>query len=349
MTFSRPSLTALIDRAEADFAARLVGADARLRRSVLAVLARMHAGGMDGLYGHLTFLSRQLMPDTAEAEYLDRWSAIWGVTRKAAAAATGVVTVTGVTGAIVPAGSILARLDGAQFATATRTMLGVAGAAVAVTATTAGAAGVTAVGAELTFVSPVSGVNAVAIAAAGLGSGVDEEADSALLARLLMRIRTPPQGGARSDFVAWALDYGPATRAWCYSDWMGPGTVGVTFVCEGRADIIPVQADLDAMASLLEPLRPVTAKPVVFAPTPLPVGMLIGATPDSADVRAAILEELADLFRREAEPGGTIYWSRMHEAISLAAGEFDHRLYAPAANIVAPAGSLPMLGEVRWQ
>ncbi len=349
MTFLRPSLSALIDRSEADIAARLVGADARLRRSVLAVLARTHAAGMDGLYGHLTFLSRQLMPDTAEAEYLDRWSTIWDVSRKPAAAAIGDVTVTGVAGAIVPAGSVLARIDGAQFVTIARAVLIGGTATIAVAASIAGAAGVTAAGGRLTFASPVSGVNAVAITNDGLGSGADEESDSALLARLLSRIRTPPQGGSRFDFVAWALTYPAATRAWCYPDWMGAGTVGVTFVCEGRGDIIPLEADIDAMAALIEPLRPVTAKAVVFAPTPLPIDLLIGATPDNADVRAAIVEELADLFRREAEPGGTIYISRINEAISLAAGEYDHRLYSPAGNIVAPAGLLPMLGEVRWQ
>lgn len=349
MTFSRPSLSQLIDRAEADIAVRLPGADARLRRSVLAVLARTHAGAVDGLYGHQGFLARQLMPDTAEAEYLDRWATIWGVPRKAAAAAAGVVTVTGVTGAIIGAGVLLARVDGALFATNGRAVLVGGTAQIAVTAIAAGVAGVTPAGAQLTFASPVSGVTAIAITAAGLGGGADEEADSALLARLLTRIRTPPQGGSRSDFVAWALTYPAASRAWCYQDWMGPGTVGVTFVCEGRADIIPLQADLDAMAALLEPLRPVAAKAVVFSPTPQPVDLLIGATPDNGEVRAAIVEELADLFRREAEPGGTIYLSRINEAISLAAGEYDHRTYSPAADITAPAGSLPMLGTVRWQ
>ncbi|WP_066544255.1 baseplate J/gp47 family protein [Sphingomonas sp. CCH21-G11] len=87
----------------------------------------------------------------------------------------------------------------------------------------------------------------------------------------------------------------------------------------------------------------------MFAPTPLPVTLLIGLTPDEPEVRAAIVAELADLFFREAQPGGTLYLSRIREAISQAAGEFDHVLYSPAANIVADPGFFPMLDEVLWQ
>lgn len=349
MTFIRPPLSDLITRTEADIDARLPGADSRLRRSTLAVLARAHGGAIDGLYGALSFYARQLMPDTAEAEYLDRWSSVWGVSRKAAAVASGSVAVTGVVGAIVPAGSELMRVDGALFRTTGQTLIGAAGALLDIEAVSAGAAGVTAKGAQLTFTSPVSGVSAVAVAAAGLGNGADEETDAALLARLLTRIRTPPNGGAASDWVSWALEVPGVTRAWAYSAWMGAGSVGLTFVCDGRANIIPLQADLDAVAAHIEPLRPVTAKPVVFASEPFYLDFLIGLTPDTAATRAAVQAELADLFLREAEPGGTMYVSRLREAVSLAAGEFDHRMHSPAGNVVAPRGSMPMIGEIRWQ
>lgn len=349
MSFLRPTLSELVAQGATDVDARLPGADSRLRRSVLDVLVRMHAGGMDGLHGALVYLSRQLMPDTAEAEYLDRWATIWGVSRKAAAPATGSLTVTGVVGAIVPAGTELARVDGLRFRTDDRVVLAGTAAAIAVTAASAGAAGVTAAGASLTFTSPVSGVGAAALAAGGLGGGADEESDASLLARLLTRIRTPPNGGAAADWVAWALELPAATRAWAYPAWTGPGTVGVTFVCDGRDDIIPLAPDLAAMAALIEPLRPVAATPVIFAPTRLPVDLLISATPDNPGVRVAIAAEMADLFRREAQPGGTMYLSRLNEAISLAAGEYDHVLRAPAANVVAPPGFMPMLGAVSWQ
>lgn len=121
-----------------------------------------------------------------------------------------------------------------------------------------------------------------------------------------------------------------------------------TFVHDGRDDVLPQEADLVAMRTHIDALRPVTATAVVFAPTAYLVRPLISVTPDTPAVRAAIAAELADLFRREAEPGGVLLLSRMNEAISLAAGEYDHVLLSPAGNVVAPPGYLPVLAGPQW-
>ena len=74
----------------------------------------------------------------------------------------------------------------------------------------------------------------------------------------------------------------------------------------------------------------------------------LSVTPDSVAVREAVTAELADLFAREAEPGGIIYRSHITEAVSVAAGEFDSTVTEPAANVSAPAGYLPELGTVTF-
>ncbi|MBI4800442.1 MAG: baseplate J/gp47 family protein [Desulfarculus sp.] len=115
MTFERPTLQQLIDRAVADVTTRLPGADALTRRSNLNVLTRVHAGGVHGLYGYLDYLARQLMPDTAQAAFLERWAGIWGLRRKSATTATGAATIYGSAGFTIPAGALLQRSDGARF------------------------------------------------------------------------------------------------------------------------------------------------------------------------------------------------------------------------------------------
>ena len=78
MPFSRPTLNELIDRVSTDIASRLPGASTTLlRRSLAGVLARAEAGAVHSLYGYLEFIARQALPDTAEEEYLLRWSSIW--------------------------------------------------------------------------------------------------------------------------------------------------------------------------------------------------------------------------------------------------------------------------------
>lgn len=348
MSFVRPTLSELITRARGDIETRLPGADSRLRHSVLDVLARMHGGAVSGLYGYLDYLALQLMPDTADAGHLNRWASIWGIYRKAETSAEATATATGIDGSVIAAGTELQRADGALYLTAAAATIAAGAASVAVAAQDAGVAGDVEAGSTLTFTSPVAGVNATATIASLDAAGADEESDDSLAARLLERIRRPPQGGAAADYVAWALARPGVTRAWAYPLWMGLGTVGLTFVMDGREDPVPTVDDVAAVQAALDELRPVTAELVVFAPTPDPVDYVIEVTPDTLAVRAAIEAELADFHARESEPGGTIWLSRINEAISLAEGEFRHVLTTPAVDVVATAGVIKVVGTVSF-
>lgn len=349
MPFSRPTLTTLIDRARGDLDGRLPGADSRLRRSVLDVLARMHAGGLHGVYGYMDWAARQLMPDTAEADHLDRWSSVWGVSRKAAVAATGDLTLTGDNGVEILAGALLQRGDGVDYVTLADVTIAGGVATVAAEAVAAGADGNADTGIALTFVSPVAGVSSTAtVAGPGITAGLDQEDDESLRGRLLERIRQQPRGGAATDYVRWAKEVPEVTRAWVYPEKNGLGTVGVAFVMDGRADIIPLAGDVTAVDDWIADRRPVTADVEVFAPVADPMDLTIELTPDTADVRTAVEAALGDLLAREAEPGGTILLSHIREAISIAAGETDHVLTVPAANYVSSAGEIAVLGTITW-
>lgn len=348
MPFDRPTLSELVARSRGDLQSRLPGADAGLRHSVLEVLARTHAGAAAGLYGYLDWLARQLMPDTAEAEHLARWAAIWGIRRKAAIPAVATVTVTGTNGAVLPAGTEMQRIDGATYRVVAAATIAAGTASVAIEAVEAGPAGDLLVAAQLTLSTPVPGVNAVATVSALTTAGAAEEGDAALLDRLLARIRQPPQGGAKHDYIAWALAQPGVTRAWCWPEWMGPGTVGVSFVMDDREDPLPLLADLEAVEAALDVLRPVTAELYVFAPVASPVDVVLRINPDTPENRAAIVAELEDFFTREGEPGGMIYRSRISEAVSLAQGEFSHTLDLPDRDLQMPPGEIATLGEVSW-
>jgi uncharacterized phage protein gp47/JayE len=350
MTFTRPTLPDLIDRAAADYEAKLSGVDARLRRSNVAVQARVHSGAVHGLYGFLDWLSKQLMPDTAEAEHLARWASIWGVDRNPAAVATGNVTFTGTDGTAIPAGTVLQRSDGAVVVTTADGTLASGTATVAAETYAAGAGGNTAASTRLTLTLPIAGVNTAAtVAAGGLTGGADTESDDELRARLLARIRQPPHGGAEFDYVAWAKEVSGVTRAWVFPGELGAGTVTVRFVRDDDASIIPDAGAVATVQDYIDALRPVTADVTVVAPVAVALDLEIsGLSPSNATVKNAIEAEFADLLTREAEPGGTIYLSHLREAISTAAGEFDHVLVSPAANVTHTAGQIAVPGTITW-
>lgn len=350
MPFARPTLQDLIDRAEAEFDARIPGADSRLRRSILSVLARALAGAVYGLYGFLDFLARQLFPDTAEREFLDRWSGIWGVLRLAGAFAAGPVTVTGTNGTAVPVGALLVRADGAELEITIGGTVSGGTATVTVTAVQAGTTGNTVAATALTFKNPVAGIDAGAVVAAGgIVGGEDAETDESLRARLLARIQQAPHGGSAADYVTWAKEIAGVTRAWCLPQQFGAGTVGVIFVRDDDSgSIIPDAGELAAVQAYIDVRRPVTAVVTVFAPTAVPLAFTIHVEPNTQAVKEAVAAALADLIRREAEPGGTLLLSHIREAISQAVGENDYTMTAPSGNVTVTATQLTTMGVITW-
>lgn len=349
MPFERPTLPELIERAVADIETRLPGTDARLRRSNLNVLARVHAGAVHGLYGYLDYLSKQLMVDTAEQSYLERYSSIWGVLRLPAAFAAGAVTFTGTTGAVVPAGTELQRADGQVYTTTAEVTIAGGTVTATVQAHIAGAAGNADSGVVLTMIAPITGVNSAApVGLDGISQGADVEADENLRSRILRRIQEPPHGGDRADYVAWALEVPGVTRAWCYPLELGPGTVTVRFVRDNDLVLIPDAAEVTAVQAHIDSVRPVTAEVTVVAPIAVLLNPQIQLVPDTAEVRAAVEAELTDLLQRRAEPGGTLLLSQIREAISIASGETDHILVAPVANVEHGAGEMAALGAIAW-
>jgi uncharacterized phage protein gp47/JayE len=352
MPFARPSLTEIIDRVIADISSRITGIDsAVLRRSLLGILGRAEAGAVHLLYGYIDWVARQVIIDTAEAEYLERWARIWGITRNPATFASGSVTFTGTNGTIIPDGTIVQRQDGVQYATQGDVTISGGTATVAVLAVEAGDERDMSAGAAVFLLQPIAGVQSTAaVAAGGIADGTDVESDQRLLARLLQRIQNPPQGGAESDYILWALEVPGVTRVWVSPMELGAGTVTVRFVTDDDPDgIIPDAPKVAEVQEHIDEKRPVTAEVFVVAPVAVPLNMTIKISPNTPAVQAAVQAELEDLITRDAVPGGPILISRLREAVSIAAGEENNQIVTPTADVTHGTGDMAVLGTITWQ
>lgn len=348
--YSRPPLAEIVERVRTDVLSRL-STDDVLRRADAEVYARVMGGVAHGLYGFIDWLSGQVIYDTAEVEYLERWCSIWGVARKVAAAATGTVTFVVQAGSVIASGTLVQALDGVQYqTTADATVVGTSATAPLI-AVVAAAAGNRAAGQSLSLVSPVIGVQPTATAGL-LSGGADVETDDALRSRLLARIQQPPQGGASADYIAWALGVSGVTRAWVYPQELGVGTVTVRFVrdLDGTgAAVIPDSTEVASVQAYIDARRPVTAQVTVVAPVAVPLNFTIsGLTPATAAVQTAVQTELQDLLLRESTPGGTLLLSHIRAAISAASGETDYSLTSPAANVTNTVGNMTTMGTITW-
>lgn len=346
MSFERPTLKTLIGRIEDDAVSRI--GVSQLRRSNANVFSRVLAGAVHGLYGFIEYISKQCFFDTAEDQYLDRWASIFGVKRKAATKASGTIKFSYSGEQVtIPTGTVLQSEDSARYKTTSAVDSdGVA----SIEAIEAGEAGNQTAGDILTLVSPIVGVYSEATIE-GLAGGADAEDDESLRARLLSRARETPAGGAKADYVQWALEVAGVTRAWCFPEESGEGTVTVRFVCDNSSPIVPDETELQKVKDYIDERRPVTAHLTVEAPTLVAVPVTIsGLFPATDAVKEAVEAELKELFEREAEPGIRVYLSHIRAAISAATDEEDHTLVSPTSDPVPASNSeLLTLGEITWQ
>jgi uncharacterized phage protein gp47/JayE len=348
MPFNRPTLPELIDQGATEFESRLPGLLVRVRRSLIGVINRVVAGALSALYQYAEYLNRQAWPDICDVEYLDWHGARWRVTRTSAAEASGTVAFTGNNDAVVPVGTQIRRADGWLYKTTADVTIVLGAASAPARSVLPGQAGNATVGLSLNLMSPIAGVNAVATASTALAGGADTEDHEPYRARILARVRKPPQGGADFDYVEWAKQIAGVTRVWTYPDEQGRGTVVVRFLRDLDASPIPDAGEVATVQAHFQTVRPVTARVYTVAPVPAPIPWQIRVSPDTPAVRAAVEAELAAMLQRDAVPGGTILWSRANEAVSIAPGEFDHLLVAPAANVVNPTGYLSTMGPITW-
>lgn len=346
MSFERPTLKELIERIGNDTESRL--SVSQLRRSNAGVFSRVLAGAVHGLYGFIEYISKQCFFDTAEEQYLDRWASIFGVKRKAATKASGTIEFSYSGSQVtIPVGTVLQSEDSVRYKTTSAVDSdGIA----SVEAVEAGDEGNQTAGDVLTLTSPIEGVLSEA-EIIGLAGGADAEDDESLRARLLSKARETANGGTKADYVQWALEVPGITRAWCFPEGSGIGTVDVYVVCDDAASIVPDEAMLQKVQDYIDSKRPVTAHLTVSAPTLLEVPITIsGLLPATDAVKEAVKEELTELFKQEAEPGTRIYLSHIRASISAAMGEEDHTLVSPTSDPTpGTTKKLLTLGEITWQ
>lgn len=344
MPFDTPSLPVLVSRTQNDLAG-----DA-LRRSDAQVLARAVSGTAYGLYGYLSWIVDQILPDTADEETLERIASLrLNQPRKAAQPAEGGASFTAAVDALVDVDTVLQANDGRTYRVAA-SKTSIAGTnSITVEAVDAGVMGNADPGTVLTLVQPIEGVvSTFTVLAPGLIGGIAQESVESLRARVVRSYRVVPHGGSKDDYETWALECPGVTRAWCRRNYMGPGTVGVFFMRDGDVDPIPGAAKLAEVREHIEPLRPVTAEVYVVAPVAVPVVYRIRLTPDTGAVRDAVEAQLIDLHSREAGLGDVLLLTHIAEAISSSTGETDHKLLAPVANVQAAANQLLTYGGCVW-
>lgn len=332
----------VLDAWIAQIKAEFPGAKPQIRKTFLNILGRAFALIIHGNYLWLRNIADIPFIALCPVEFLDSHGNDLGVTRKPALGAEGIVIITGVDTSTVAVGDRLVSTDNLQYeATAIATI--VAGTAnLPVRSLNFGLSTNKVTGILLEFVSPPAGIDTTAtVDASGLDGGASREADEPYRQRLLLKKRSPNQGGAPSDYINAALAFPEVTRAWVFPKEDGLGTVRVRFMMDNKfVDGIPQAADEVALKAFLE--TQLGAQVDIFASAPIaqPEDMNSTIDPDTPALRTDITKAYEDLILREAAPGvtglvdGTIFISKIRQANSNVPGENDNIVNTPAGNLV---------------
>lgn len=284
-----------------------------------------------GQYAHQAWITRQIFPDTADSDYLERHANLRGLRRRNATKAAGFAVITGaLAGAVVSDGLLIKRGDYLYRTLERMAADGSAPVRVAVAAESAGTA-THAKNAAAQFMAAPAGVPSECVIT--VEGGTDTESDASLLARLLERIRRPAAGGNKYDFKNWALEVDGVTGAYVYPLRRGLGTVDVVITSSGG---LPSDETVKKCQDYIDEVRPVTAKNVLVM-APIAVNVDITASvfiPGVSDVQPVVERALAEFFSK-FEPGDDLVVSQIEAVISNVPGVADRILTAPRANMLA--------------
>ncbi|MGE4539203.1 MAG: baseplate J/gp47 family protein [Desulfovibrio sp.] len=294
------------------------------------------AAAVDGLYQHQLWIARQVLPDTADPEYLERHAALRGITRKPAIAASGDLVVQGTPGAVIASGESVRHLaTGLTFQTTAQAVIGADGRVVVPVAAAKAGVMPTFAGEPVLFVQAPEGV--LSQAGLTLSGGLAAETDAELLARLLDYMRHPPGGGNAYDYRRWALTVAGISRAWTFPNRRGLGSVDVAVL---GPDGPATPSAIAAAQAVVDEKRPAACKDAwVLTPTPVNVVVKVAVRLDvsvttlalyTAQLQDALESALADL-----SPGGVVYRSKIEAVSSSLPGVIDRQVKVPQANFVA--------------
>lgn len=204
--------TAILTRWSSEYAARGKVLDVS-EGSRAYLYAGALAFQLEALQAQAEQVERDILPDQAGTDALNRHAYVNGIERQAGLTARLTVTVTGpVAGTPIPilAGTLMSFSDGTPYVVETASVTLSGGSptgTITVRAVTAGAAGTRAVGAVLTFAAAPSGLNSTGTVASVVRDGTDAQSDEDLAAQIIARMRERPGSGNRADWASWVEAY----------------------------------------------------------------------------------------------------------------------------------------------
>ena len=381
MPIETPTYDQIAEQVKTDIANELPDVDPTIFGSFVRAFAVSNAGRHYDNVLLIEQLIKELFPQTASGEFLERWAQYEGISRIAAIASEGNITVSGIAATSIPsltewtnaegiiivstsaatlalqtfsissltrsgstvtgvttsnhrfasgltitiAGAVETDYNGSYVITVTDTdtftyeitttpttpatgtiTASYTGTSIPVEAADPGVEGNLESGAQLTVVTPISGLDSDAfVDFLGLTGGADEESDEDLLSRTLQSRQNPVANFNEAAIEKEALTVAGVTRVFVKRITPGVGDVTIAFMRDDDDDTIPDAGEVQDVEDVIHAITPAQsdlADIIVQAPVAVPVNFTFTiVNPNTATMQDAITNSLIAFFRDEAD------------------------------------------------
>ncbi len=298
----------------------------------------------ENAYAEMGLIVDASRADTSWGEYLTKLCSEYGVDRKAATRASGLVTFSGTARTVIPEGTLIQTYSGTQFQTDEDIVIGESGTeSVNATAILAGSSGNVEAGSIIQIPISIVGVASVTNEKAMTG-GYNAESDEDLRARYYEMIRTPATSGNANHYHEWAMSVTGVGAAKVKPLWNGPGTVEV-LILDSNGNTADEKLISD-VSSYIESVRPIGATVTVRSPTTYPINV-------SVDIMGALNETIfkkgvSEYLKSYDMDARKIYAPMLSQFITNQSSviDYDNLLINGQERIALTDLQHPILGEV---
>ncbi|MCK1985160.1 MULTISPECIES: baseplate J/gp47 family protein [Peribacillus] len=288
--------------------------------------------------------------ETTEGIFLDMRASEFGVVRKPAVKAQGVVELRGPEDLPIPAGTRVQTDSEIFFVTLEDDVLP---AAVMVEAEVGGIDGNVAAG-DITSLAPGDLYGIVTVYNEfNFDGGSDEEDDLSLLTRLKDRVQKPVTSGNANHYRQWALEVAGIGDAKVYPVWNGGGTVKVVLLDTEKT--APSASVITQVRDYIETNRPIGATVTVVGASELAIGvtatLTLKAGSSLANVTAQFNEGLTEYLKSVAFTGEAIRYTRIANLVLDVPEVIDYtnlKVNGGIVNITPTADQVGITGVVTF-
>lgn len=297
-------------------------------------------------YAELNLAVQAGFADTSWGEYLTMIAEQFGVLRKRATKATGILKITGTAGAQVIKNSLFATSADVRFYTKENCVIGAGGTAYAgIEAESAGNMGNVEAGTITEIPMSIYGVLSV-VNEAETNDGFDEETDNQLLQRYLLKVRTPATSGNRHHYLLWALEVEGVGNAFVVPLWTGNGTVKVVIIDANGATAS--EGLIEKTYTHIESVRPIGATVTVTTAKAKRINIDVDVVGEMD--KAEFEEKVADYLKSINFENRRVSIAKVGKILLETTGVVDYenlRLNDHLENIIIEIEEIPVIGEVK--